>query len=260
MEAGLTIDDVARQTEISKSSLSRIENAQISPKVSDVKVLLSYFEVPDDDVAALLADARAARQRGWWNKYTEAVPEWFALYLGLETEATRIRGVDGHFVPGLLQTAAYAKAVIACAANRPGDEELIDRRVQLRMDRQSILYGEDPLTMHIILDENVIRRQVGGRQVMREQIARLIEAAHLPNVTLQIIPFTAGEYPSSGTAFAIISLPKDEPDVVYVENFGNGSYIEQQQQVARYTMVFDRLIELALDSDQTISMLVDATS
>jgi transcriptional regulator with XRE-family HTH domain len=259
-EAGQTIDDVARHTEISKSSLSRIENAQISPKASDVKVLLGYFNVPPDETEKYLAEARAARQRGWWNAYADAVPDWFATYLGFETEAAKIRAVDSQLVPGLLQTAGYAKAIIECETSHPRDPELIDRRVQLRMERQTILYEAEPLSIHVIIDESVIRRQVGGREVMREQIARLIEAAHLPNVTLQVIPFSAGEYPSSGTAFAIISFREDEPDVVYVENFGNGSYVEQPPQVARFTMVFEQLAELALDSGQTISLLVDATS
>jgi len=259
-EAGQTIDDVARNTEISKSSLSRIENAQISPKVSDVKVLLRYFDVPADDTEKFLEEARAARQRGWWITYTDAVPDWFSMYLGFETEASGIRTVDCQLVPGLLQTAGYAKAIIECESNHPRDPDLIDRRVQLRMERQTILYGTDPMSLHVIIDESVIRRQVGGREVMREQIARLIEAAHLPNVKLQVIPFSAGEYPASGTAFSIVSFPDDEPDVVYVENFGNGSYVEQPPQVARFTMVFEQLTELALDSGQTISLLVDATS
>lgn len=259
-EAGLTIDDVARNTEISKSSLSRIENAQISPKVSDVKVLLGYFRVSAEEIDALLEDARAARQRGWWNKYGDAVPEWFSTYLGFETEAVRIRAVDGQLVPGLLQTEAYARAVINSEASRSTDPDLIDRRVQLRMDRQTILYGDEAPEFHAIIDESVIRRNVGGREVMREQIARLIEAAHLPNITLQVIPFTAGEYPASGTSFAIMSFSQSEPDVVYVEHFGSGSYVEQPQQVARFTLVFRHLTEMALDSGQTISMLVDATS
>lgn len=253
--AGQTIDQVSRATEISKSSLSRIENAQISPKIPEVRALLTYYGVSAENAERLLSDARDARQRGWWQRYPGAVPDWFVLYLGLEAEATEIDIMRSQLVPGLLQTENYARAVLT----RESDDlppEMVEQKVRLRMERQSLLYEVTAPKLSVVIDEAVLFRRVGGDDVMREQVARLIEAVHMPNVTLQIIPFDAGEYRSAGNSFSIMSFDLGE-DIAYVEHCGSAIYLEVPDQVDRFKVALRSQRELALDTAASLAVLVE---
>src|SRR5215472_620634 len=190
-QAGLTIEEVAERLEWSTAKISRIENVRVGVLPRDVKFLLREYGLGDADPAwdVLLTLARESRQKGWWQQYGDAVPDWFEVYVGLEADATTRSAYHAEFVPGLLQTADYARAVHRAFLIAATDEE-IEQRVKVRMARQELLTGPDSPQAWLVLNEAVIRRVVGGRGVMRAQLTRLAEAsASLPNLTLQVVPF-----------------------------------------------------------------------
>jgi len=203
--------------------MSRIENAQVSVRPGDVRTLLELYGVEPDDVAALVQVARDARQRGWWQNYTDVLPSWFEVYVGLEQAASEISTFEAALVPGLLQTPDYARAVIEAELPDAGVAE-VDRRTELRMKRQRD--GARP-DLWVVLDEAVIRRVVGGAPTMRAQLDRLVEAAESPGHTLQIIPFGAGAHASMVSSFTILTFPDlADPPVVYLESRAGGLYVE----------------------------------
>jgi transcriptional regulator with XRE-family HTH domain len=211
-------EDAGYEIRASGSKISRMELGRVSFKERDVADLLSMYGVADTaEREALLGLARQANNPGWWHHYGDILPPWFQSYLGLEAAASLIRTYEIQFVPGLLQTPEYARAVILLGhAGATADE--IDRRVELRRQRQQVLDRIEPPQLWAVIDEAVLRRPIGGPDVMRAQIEALIEAAKKPNVRLQIIPFHAGGHAAAGGPFAILRFPEPElPDVVYVE-------------------------------------------
>jgi len=249
--AGLTIDEVAERLEWSTAKISRIENARVSVLPRDVKFLLRVYGITeaDDSWDVLLSLARESRQKGWWQQYGEAVPEWFEVYVGLEAEATTIWEYDAEFVPGMLQTKEYARAVHRAQLMTATDEE-IDRLVSVRLARQELLTSEDAPQLWLVLNEAVIRRAVGGRQIMHAQLERLIEASSLPNITLQIVPFSAGAHPAMDGAFILFSFREPtDPDIVYFEYHTGALYLEKHPDVTRYRLMFDHLRASALSVD-----------
>jgi transcriptional regulator with XRE-family HTH domain len=241
--AHLTIDDVAERLEWSTAKISRIENARTSVLPRDVKFLLTTYGMNehDDAWAVLTALARESRQKGWWQQYGEAVPDWFEVYVGLEAEAAAIWGYDAEFVPGMLQTEDYARAVHR-AQLVDATEADIDRLVRVRMERQELLRSDDAPRVWLVLNEAVIRRVVGGYAVMRAQIQRLIEASRLPNVTLQVVPFGAGAHPAMDGSFKLLGFPEpSDPNIVYVEYHTGALYMERPGEVDRYRLAFDHL-------------------
>ena len=246
--SGLTIDEVAERLEWSTAKISRIENARVSVLPRDVKFLLSVYGITETDEPwdVLISLARESRQKGWWQQYGEAVPDWFEVYVGLEAEATAIWGYDAEFVPGVLQTKEYARAVHRAQLMTATDDE-IDRLVRVRLARQELLISDDAPQLWLVLNEAVIRRVVGGRQTMRAQLERLIEASNLPNVTLQIVPFSAGAHPAMDGAFKLLSFrdPTD-PNIVYIEYHTGALYLEKHADVTRYSLMFDHLRAAAL--------------
>jgi transcriptional regulator with XRE-family HTH domain len=246
--AGLTIDEVAERLEWSTAKISRAENARVTVLPRDVKFLLSTYGLSDhDDVwDVLLTLARESRQRGWWQQYGEAIPGWFEVYVGLEAEAATVHGYDPEFVPGLLQTEEYARAIHRAALVNATDDE-IEQRVKVRMARQRLLTSDDAPQIWLILNEAVIRREVGGRAVMREQLERLTEASKLTNITLQVVPFDAGAHPAMDGGFSLLGFPEPaDPNIVYIEYHTGALYLEKTQEVTRYTMAFDHLRASAL--------------
>ena len=249
--SGLTIDEVAERLEWSTAKISRIENARVTVLPRDVKFLLSVYDITDTDDAwdVLISLARESRQKGWWQQYGEAVPDWFEVYVGLEAEATTIWGYDAEFVPGALQTKEYARAVHRAQLMTATADE-IDRLVSVRLARQELLISDDAPQLWLVLNEAVIRRAVGGHQTMRPQLHRLIEASNLPNVTLQIVPFSAGAHPAMDGAFKLLSFhdPTD-PNIVYIEYHTGALYLEKRAEVTRYSLMFDHLRAAALSVD-----------
>ncbi|WP_326829001.1 helix-turn-helix domain-containing protein [Streptosporangium sp. NBC_01810] len=258
-EKGLTIDQVAEQLDWHATKLSRFETGRRAVQPSDVRALLAVYEVQDRERDALLTLAREARQRGWWHVYGQAVPEWFEVYVGLESEASALHLYESEFVPGLLQTGDYIRAVHRAAQIRASEEE-VDQRVMVRVARQKLLENDDPPHLWVIINEAAIRRPVGGVQVMRTQLEYLVQAATLPHVTLQVLPFSAGAHPAMGGGFHVLQFGPNDPDVVYIEYPTGTIYLEKQSEVERYTLMFNHLRAAALPTDSSGELIARVAS
>jgi len=255
--AELTIDEVGDRLECSASKISRIETGHVGVTPRDVRDMLEVFGIEDDEREALVQLAREARKKGWWHAYNEV---FTGSFVGLESDASFLHTHQGLLVPGLLQTDGYTRAVIR--AIRPDAAETdVELRVDGRVKRQKLITEEaNPPEYWAVLDEAVLRRTVGGPEVMREQLKRLVELATLPHVTLQVVPFSAGAHAGMEAPFLILGFPEQaDPDVVYVENTTSGVYLEQPEDVHRYTLMFDHLRAAALKPDDTVD-LVDRTA
>ena len=241
-ELGLTRADAAEAIRASEWKIHRLENGQVGFKRRDLVDLLRLYEVTDpDEVEELLAMAAEANSPGWWQRYGDLLPSWFRAYVDLEAAAALIRTYEGQLIPGLLQTDDYMRALVHGAHLDDSGEE-VGRRVRLRMARQMLLTREQPPRLWAVVDEAALRRPVGGREVMRGQLERLVEATKLPNVTLQILPFDAGAHPALGSSFSILRFPDQElPDVVYLEHLTNAVYTDKRPEVERYLDVMELL-------------------
>ncbi|MFD1933978.1 helix-turn-helix domain-containing protein [Nonomuraea mangrovi] len=239
---GISREDAGYAIRASHAKISRLELGQVSFKERDVADLLTMYGVSDpDDRARLLDLARQANQPGWWHKYSDLLPNWFEVYIGLEGAASIIRTYENQFVPGLLQTPEYARAVISLAHDKAPKSEM-ERRITLRTTRQERLRGDRPVALWAVLDEAVLRRMMGGAEVMRGQIDRLIDASELPNVTVQVMPFDRGGHAAAGGPFSILRFPEPElPDVVYMEQLSSALYLDKLGESEHYMKVMDRL-------------------
>lgn len=252
-QSGMTADEAAKVVGISKSALSRIENAQVSVMPPVASKLLELYGVEDADIEALVQVAREARKRGWWQAYDDVLPEWFEVYVGLEAEAAEIKTLQHQLIPGLLQTAEYARAVISAEHPDASDEEIY-RRVELRMKRQKTENGPK---LWIVLDEAALHRPVGGNEVMKAQLQRLVKTGKHSGVTIQVLPFASGEHASMGSAFSILSFPEPaDPGIVYVETRAGSLYLEGQQ-VKEYSTIFQHLVATALGQKESAAMITD---
>ncbi|MDG4801265.1 helix-turn-helix transcriptional regulator [Micromonospora sp. WMMD980] len=240
----------------SESKISRMELGRVGFKERDVADLLTLYGVAaPEDRAALLKLARDANSPGWWHRYGDVLPSWFQSYLGLEAAAALIRTYEVQFVPGLLQTAAYAREVILLGHRAAAPAEL-DRRVDLRMERQGLLRRADPPQLWAVLDEAVLRRPIGGAAVMREQLDALIEATAAPHVRLQIVPFTAGGHAAASGAFSILRFgDEDLPDIVYIEQLTSAIYLDKRDDLDYYAEAMERLCVEAAPPERTRELL-----
>jgi transcriptional regulator with XRE-family HTH domain len=255
-ESGLTIERVAEALECSESKVSRVETAQVSATPRDVRDMLELYGVAGTQRDVLVQMAREARQKGWWHKYRDYHADQ-ASYVGLEVAANSIRVYEALLVPGLLQIAEYSRAVIR-ALNPGATPEELARRVELRLARPPILHEENPPSLWAILDEAVLHRLIGGPGVMREQLNHLVEQAQLPNVTLQVLPYTAGAHSGLDGAFDILGFDEPgDPDVVHVENFTSQLYLERPDEVRRYSLIFDLLRASALGPDDSVAFVIE---
>jgi transcriptional regulator with XRE-family HTH domain len=241
-ESGVTPDDAAYEIRGSRSKISRIEHGRVGFKERDVADLLTLYGVTDEPVrASMLALARQANSPGWWAKYSDILPDWFEPYLGLETAASLIRSFELQFVHGLFQTEDYAHAVTALGYG-PASGDETERRVSLRMRRQEVLDGTDPPRVWFVIDEAALRRPIGGRQVMRAQLKHLLEAAALPHITIQVVPFRRGGHAAAGGSFTILRFAApDLPDVVYLEHLTSALYLDDRRDVDHYMEVMNVL-------------------
>jgi len=248
----LTIEQVAEQLEWSPGKVSKIENARVSVMPRDARKLLDIYGVTEGQERDLLVSlARESRERGWWQQYGETVPEWFATYVGLEAEAVTISAYQAEIVPGLLQTQGYAAALHRAALMNATEDE-IERHVAVRMERQARLRERDAPQLWVVLNEAVIRRIVGERAIMHEQLARLAEAASAPNITLQVLPFGAGAHASMDSAFSILGFdPPTDGEIVYFEHPTCSLYLEKADEVARYRLVYEHLRAASLSLDES---------
>lgn len=253
---GITREDAGWQIRASGSKISRMELGRVSFKERDVADLLTLYGVADErEHADLLALARQANTPGWWHQFGDILPPWFQSYLGLEAAASLIRTYEVQFVPGLLQTADYARAVIRLGHANASAEE-IQRRIELRQSRQQVLKKANPPKLWAVIDEAVLRRPIGGAEVMGAQIEALIEASKLPHIRLQIIPFDAGGHAAAGGPFAILRFPDPElPDVVYVEQLTTAQYLDKRDDVDNYAIAMEKVCVEAEPPDRTATIL-----
>jgi transcriptional regulator with XRE-family HTH domain len=255
--ASLRIEDVAAHMECSTSKISRLETGRArTVAVRDVRDLLDLYQLEDQEQRELLLGiARDAKeQRGWWTDYEDVLPARLETYVGLEAEATSVRAYEAQLVAGLLQTEDYARAVLK--ADRFNDSPAnIERLVDLRMRRQEVLTREQPLEFWDVLDEAVLRRAIGGPQVMADQLRRLLELAEQPHITLQVLPFAAGAHAGVSGSFALIEFPGADPDVVYVDSAAGNIYIERPREVRTYSLKFDHLRATALSPDESTAFI-----
>jgi Domain of unknown function (DUF5753)/Helix-turn-helix domain len=258
--SGVIPEDAGYEIRASRSKISRMENGRVGFKDRDVADLLTLYGVTDERArAGLLELARQANTPGWWSKYGDILADWFEDYLGLEAAASVIRSFELQFVHALFQTEAYARAVTLLGFKAAPAEE-IDRRVSLRLKRQDLLAGPQPPRVWSILDEAALRRPVGGRAVMRAQLKRLAEAADLPHVTIQVVPFDRGGHAAAGGSFTILRFGDAElPDVVYIEQLTSALYLDRRDDVDHYLEVMDRLSADALTPAATARLLGQIT-
>ena len=253
-QAGLTQEHVSRHFEWHAAKVTRIETARVAVTARDVKDLLALYGVQDEEYReALMTLARLSRERTWWTDYRDVMRA--GKFVGLEAEATLMRAWEPIVLPGLLQTEAYMRALMRTGRSTDSPQS-IDRRVALRLKRQGRLYGDNPLELSAIIDESVVRRVIGGPDAMDDQLRRLIEAAQLPNVNIQILPFDAGEHPFLGGSAALLEFrERTHLDVIYLEGLAGDHYEEQHSEVARYRDEFERLSARALDRRLSVKMI-----
>lgn len=250
----VSLEEAGNAIRASHSKISRLESGQVAFKDRDIVDLLTYYGVTDEKVREeLRSRAVRANSPGWWHEYADVVPTWFEAYVSLEEAASEIRAYEVQFVPGLLQTADYARAVTMLTYSNPKE---IRSRVSLRMMRQAILDRPDSPSLWVVLDEAVLRRPVGGRSVMRAQLKHLIQVSQRPNVTIQVIPFKVGGHAAAGGPFSLLRFAElDLPDVVYMEQLNSAVYLNKRDVVDRYLPVFERLRTDALDPADSVKAL-----
>ena len=257
-QAGISRDDAGYHIRASGSKISRMELGRVSFRERDVLDLADlYGVIGPEERDALLGLVREANTAPWWGKYGDAMPDWFAMYVGLEESASLIRGYEMQFVPGLLQTEEYVRAVIQVGAGDAPEAE-IERRVALRLGRQKVLAKEQPPRLWSIVDEAALRRPIGGLEVMRGQLRGLIDVADDPNVTLQVMPFRFGGHVAEGGPFTILRFSDPEmSDVVYLEQLTSAQYLDKPDDLDRYAAVMERLSVTAASPDRTREILAE---
>ncbi|TCO46884.1 helix-turn-helix protein [Kribbella antiqua] len=258
-EAGVTRTEAAWEIRGSESKISRLELGRVGFKVRDVDDLLTLYKLDDPaERERLLAMARGANNPGWWQRYDDLTPDWFHYYLGLEMAADMIRTFELQFVPGLLQTPEYARAVVNLGRlDDPMPDSEVDRLVTLRMARQQVLTRQPrPARLWAIIDEAVLRRPIGSKAILKAQLEHLIEASQRHNVTLQIIPFDKGGYTATGGAFTLLRFnDTDLPDIVYIEHLTSGVYLDKREELDSYVVTMDSLSISAAQPRETEALL-----
>jgi transcriptional regulator with XRE-family HTH domain len=240
----------------SHAKISRLELGRVSFRERDISDLLTYYGVQDpQEREQFLTLARQANEPGWWHQYGDLLPSWFETYLGLEQAAAIVRTYEAQFVPGLLQTPDYARAVINLGHGHESAPE-VDRRVALRTRRQDVLTRPEPATLWAVIDEAALRRPIGGNQVMRGQLEHLVRVAELPNVTVQVLPYSAGGHAAAGGPFSILRFPElDLPDIVYLEQLTSALYLDKRHDLDQYQAVMDKLSVQAVTPEGTPRLL-----
>jgi len=250
-ESGLTVEQVADRILCSPSKISRMETGHRGATLRDIRDLCELYGVADPGRRELLTTlAREGKQQGWWQSYD--LP--YSKYVGLEAEAVSIRGYQSSVIPGLLQTANYARASHEGAIPRL-DADVIEQRVAARLIRQELLTKESPPHFSEVLDEAALHRHVGGVDVLYEQLTSLIEACELPSVTVQVVPFAVGAHPALENNFKILELAPPSPSVIYTEGLAGSFYLERSEDIEHYGVVFEHLTRLAITPTETIDFI-----
>jgi transcriptional regulator with XRE-family HTH domain len=243
----ITVKTAAEELEWSETKIWRIETGQTSLRSHDVEIMCRIYAAPTDLTEALMGLAKETKAKGWWHAYGDVIPENFDLYLGLEEAASQLAWYEPELVPGLLQTMDYARAIIGAEPLIDADE--VDRRVQLRIERQALIRRPTaPLALRVVLNESILRRPVGGREVMSAQLVALAEAAELSNVKLRVVPFSAGlHHGLMSGPFEVLRFPLNgdgqdsEPSTVYVDGYTGDLYLDKPAEVERYSDAFETI-------------------
>ncbi|MET8258202.1 helix-turn-helix transcriptional regulator [Micromonospora sp. NPDC005205] len=262
-EAGVTLDAAAEALEYSRQKIWRLECGQGSVRVLDVKAMCELYGVSPEMTEAMRGLAAETKSKGWWHAYGDAVPNWFELYVGLESAAAHLRRYDESLIPGLMQTKEYARALYRLGGML-GEEER-ERAVQVRLQRQALLSRRLPAAPRLesVLSEAVLRRGVGGSPVMTEQLAHLIKLSELPNISVRVLPLAAGPQPGAvAGSFVILDFPTTkggraapEPSVVYSESLTGALYLDKPDELAAYQRVWRGLDALALGEAESTDMI-----
>ncbi|MFJ7069253.1 helix-turn-helix domain-containing protein [Streptomyces sp. NPDC101115] len=261
--AGLKREEAAKILRVAPATIRRMETAEVALKIPYVQLLLKAYGITDSEAEGFVALAEEANLPGWWQRFHDVLPGWFSMYVSLEGAASLIRAYEPQFVPGLLQTEDYARAILRSGAVGVGSAkdaaEETERHVALRMERQSLLTREDAPKFWVIMDETVFRRPVGdGPEVMRDQLDRLLEASELPNVTLQIAEYASGHHPGTYGPFVLFRFAMPElPDMVYSEYLTGAVYLDARPEVASHLEVMDRMAAQAATAQRTKEILRD---
>ncbi|UFR01174.1 helix-turn-helix transcriptional regulator [Streptomyces sp. Go40/10] len=255
--AGLSRDEAARVLRVASATVRRMEMAEVALKIPYVQVLLDTYGVPEEEADAFVRLAEEANQPGWWQRFHDVLPDWFSLYVSLEGAARIIRSYEPHFVPGLLQTEEYARAVLEAGTIGQSSPETVERHVSLRMERQRLLERDDPPHLWVIMDETVLRRPVSMRpEVLRDQLDRLLEYAVRDRVTLQIAEFAAGPHPGTYAPFTLFRFAEPElPDMVFTEYLTGALYLDARREVAAHLEVLDHMTARAASARRTLQLL-----
>ncbi|MFJ2237479.1 helix-turn-helix domain-containing protein [Streptomyces sp. NPDC087859] len=257
--AGLKREEAAKVLRVAPATVRRMEMAEVALKIPYVQLLLSTYGVAEEETDAFVALAEEANQPGWWQRFHDVLPDWFSLYVSLEGAARLIRSYEPHFVPGLLQTEAYARAVMEAGTIAQLGSDTIERHVSLRMTRQQLLEKPDPPHLWVIMDETVLCRPVGqGGEIMREQLDRLLEFAERDRVTLQIAEFAAGPHPGTYAPFSLFRFAEPElPDMAFTEYLTGALYLDSRAEVSAHLEVLDHMTARAASAERTKKLLLE---
>ncbi|MFF2505517.1 helix-turn-helix domain-containing protein [Streptomyces sp. NPDC058067] len=259
--AGLKREEAAKVLRVAPATVRRMEMAEVGLKIPYLQLLLKSYGVTDEEADAFVTLAEDANKPGWWQRYHDILPGWFSMYVSLEGAASLIRSYEPHFVPGLLQTEDYARGVLRSGAvgrTLAEDPDVIERHIALRMRRQELITREDAPRLWMVMDETALRRPVGGPDVMRAQVDRLLEATELANVTLQIAEFVSGPHPGTYGPFVLFRFAVPElPDMVYSEYLTGAVYLDARPEVATHLEVMDRMAAHAATAHRTKDILRD---
>ncbi|MFH0515802.1 helix-turn-helix domain-containing protein [Streptomyces sp. M41] len=255
--AGLGRDEAARVLRVAAATVRRMETAEVALKIPYVQVLLETYGVPQDEAASFVDLAEEANRPGWWQRFHDVLPDWFSLYVSLEGAARIVRSYEPHFVPGLLQTEAYARAVLQAGTIGRAGAETIERHVALRMRRQRLLERPDPPHLWVIMDETVLRRPVSADgEVMRGQVDKLLEFAERDRVTLQVAEFASGPHPGTYAPFTLFRFAEPQlPDMVYTEYLSGALYLDSRNEVGVHLEVLDHMSTVAASAERTKKIL-----
>ena len=254
-QAKRTVADIARDLGWSESKVSRIETAHSGIRGPDLERLLKLYRTSEAERKRLMALNAQARQRGWWEAYGDALPNAYETYIGFEAEASSIFNYQAQLVPGLLQTAEYASAVVQ-ADGVSDNPTVLEQRVAVRMARQAVLTRDPPPNLFVILDEAVLRRPIGGKDVLRRQLGRLIEAAERPMITVQVLPFAAGAHRALAGSFVVLEFAGGADDsLVYSEGMTGGVFRSRPDELRSYLMSFEALRTAALSPQRSVEFI-----
>ena len=247
--AGASLEDAARALRVTSLTIRRLEKAEVALKPLYVEKLLETYGADQQEIEEFVVLAERANEPGWWHTYRDVLPNWFSAYVSLEAGARTLRAYEPHYVTGLLQTHAYARGVLRGGFPNEADDDL-GRRVDLRLRRQSLLERPDAPTLWVVLEEAVLHRVVGGPEVMREQIERLLEVSELEHVSVDVVPFTAGAHVGACAPFTYFRFEEPElPDIVYTEVLSGAMYLDQRSDVSAHLEAHNRMSLLTSDAD-----------